>query len=248
MEQELEKLGLSKYESLAYLTLFREGTLTGNRLSKLSGIPQGKVYDTIYRLSEKGFISIMNSKPKLFKAIKPEIALKQFISKKREFLEELEKELSKKIVSLGNFAKTESETDERVSIFKGKKNAFAPTQFIMSQATKSIDMMFTFEVLRSYTTRILMEKKKHGIKIRILATKKINKSWIKDFIKKGLNVRYYPVEEIRIFIKDKEESVIQIVNPKNLFDRVNILIQSKELSKALTDYFDKVWEKAEIIK
>ena len=245
MEQELKSLGLSEYESKVYLALVREGTLTGLKVSKASGVPQGKIYETIYKLSDKGFVSIMNAKPKLFKAIDPEIALKQYIKSKKENLIELEKTLPKKIKQLSSLRT--KETDEKVSIFRGKKNAFTANHYLMDSATKSIDIIFTFEIIHTLTKRILLDKKSKGLKIRILATKKDNKTLIKEILDYGVEVRYYPVQEIRIFIKDGKESNIQILNKNNLLDRTNILIQSEEFSKALTHYFDKVWEKAEAL-
>lgn len=246
MEQELKRLGLSEYESKVYITLVREGTLTGINASKASGVPQGKIYETLYKLMEKGFASVMNAKPKLFKAIDPEIALKQYIKSKKENLEDLEKNLPKRIKQLSSLRT--KETDEKVSIFRGKKNAFTASHYLMDSASKSIDMMFTFEIIQALTKRILLDKKSKGLKIRILATKTENKPLIREILDYGVKVRYYPVQEIRIFIKDGKESNIQILNKKNLQDRTNILIQSEELSKALTHYFDKVWEKAEILK
>ena len=243
MEQELKELGLSEYESKVYIALVREGTLTGIKASKASGVPQGKIYYILHGLAEKGFVTIMNAKPKLFRAIDPEIALKQYIKSKKEHLEELEKNLPKKIKQLGNLRR--QETDEKVSIFRGRKNAFTANHYLMESASKSIDIMFTFEIIHTLTKRILLDKKSKGIKIRVMATKKENKALIKEILSYGIEVRYYPVQEIRIFIKDGKESNIQILNKNDFLDRTNILIQSEELSKALTHYFDKVWEKAE---
>lgn len=245
MEQELRGLGLSEYESKVYLALVREGTLTGLKTSRISNVPQGKIYDTLYRLTEKGFVSTMNAKPKLFKAIDPEIALKQYIKSKKQNLEDMEKNLPKKIKQLSSLRT--QETDEKVSIFRGKKNAFTANHYLMDSASKSIDIMFTFEIIHTLTKRILLDKKSKGLKIRILATKKENKALIKEILNYGIEVHYYPVQEIRIFIKDGKESNIQILNKNDFLDRTNILIQSEELSKALTHYFDKVWEKAEIL-
>ncbi|HLC61159.1 MAG TPA: helix-turn-helix domain-containing protein [Candidatus Nanoarchaeia archaeon] len=246
MEQELRSLGLSEYESKVYITLVRDGTLTGLKTSMASNVPQGKIYETIYKLSDKGFVSIMNAKPKLFKAIDPEIALKQYIKLKKENLIELEKNLPKRIKQLSSLRT--KETDEKVSIFRGKKNAFTANHYLMDSASKSIDMMFTFEIIQTLTKRILLDKISKGLKIRILATKKENRALIREILGYGLEVRFYPVQELRIFIKDGKESNIQILNKKNFLDRTNILIQSEELSKALKHYFDKVWKKAEIIK
>lgn len=246
MEQELRSLGLSEYESKVYIALVREGTLTGIKISKASNVPQGKIYETLYRLMEKGFVSVMNAKPKLFKAIDPEIALKQYIKAKRQNLEDMEKSLPKKIKQFSSLRK--KETDEKVSIFTGRKNAFTANHYLMETSSKSLDIMFTFEIIHAYTKRILLDKISKGIKIRIIATKKDNKELIKEILVYGIGVRYYPVQEIRIFIKDGKESNIQILNKNDFLDRTNILIQSEELSKALTHYFDKVWEKAEMLK
>ena len=70
---------------------------------------------------------------------------------------------------------------------------------------------------------------------------------VREILGYGIKVRYYPVQEIRIFIKDKKESNIQVINKNDFLNRTNILIQSEELSKALTHYFNKIWEKAEVL-
>jgi HTH-type transcriptional regulator, sugar sensing transcriptional regulator len=245
MEKELKELGLSDYESRAYLALVKLGSSTGLNISKESQVPQGKVYATLYRLIEKGFVFALNSKPKIFKVVDPEVAIRQFLKDKKASLEDLERSLPKRIKSL-KIAKKD-ETDEKVSLFIGKKNAFIPNHHIMESCKKTLDIMFTFEIIFPKTKRLLIEKLRKGVKIRVLATKKANKSLIKEILGYGIKVRHYPVQEIRIFTRDREEANIQVVNPKDFYDRTNILIQSKELSSALTDYFDSVWKKAEVL-
>src|SRR3989344_1823532 len=184
MEQELRSLGLSEYESKAYIALVREGTLTGLKASKASNVPQGKIYETLYKLMEKGFVSAMNAKPKLFKAIDPEIALKHYIKSKKQNLEELEKNLPKRIKQLSSLRK--QETDEKVSIFTGKKNAFTANHYLMETALKSLDIIFTFEIIHTLTKRILLDKQSKWLKIRILATKKENKELIREILGYGI--------------------------------------------------------------
>jgi sugar-specific transcriptional regulator TrmB len=248
MEKELKELGLSEYEIKAYLTLNREGTLTGNKLSKLSNVPQGKIYNTMYKLYDKGFISYMDSKPKLFKANDPNITVNRLIKKRKERLKKLESSLPKSIEELKKIKPKIAKTDEKVSIFYGKNNAFAVEWHLFESAKTTLDIIFTFEVIKHETWRILRRKKKEGVDIRVIATKLINKKKIKELIKEGFNIRYYPVEELRIYVRDEEESVQTIVNPNNLMDRTAVLIQSKELSQALNHYFDAIWKKARIIK
>ena len=113
-----------------------------------------------------------------------------------------------------------------------------------------VKIMFTYELLPLSTIKLQDEALKRGVKIRHLATKKTAEGLrlMKDAIRRGIEVRYYPVQELRLLIKDGNESAQQIVNPKNLMDRTTIVIESKELTKALEGYFDSIWEKAEEIK
>ncbi len=50
----LMKVGLTKHESLLYLTLCKEGVLSGYEAAKLSGIPRSNVYLALNSLIEKG--------------------------------------------------------------------------------------------------------------------------------------------------------------------------------------------------
>jgi sugar-specific transcriptional regulator TrmB len=52
----LEKLGLSSYEAKAYLALMQKSPANGYEISKLSKIPAAKVYETLNKLKNKGFI------------------------------------------------------------------------------------------------------------------------------------------------------------------------------------------------
>jgi sugar-specific transcriptional regulator TrmB len=54
--QAIENLGLSTYEAKAYFALLSESPLTGYKLSKNSGVPRSRIYETIEKLSAKGLV------------------------------------------------------------------------------------------------------------------------------------------------------------------------------------------------
>jgi len=54
--QAIENLGLSAYEAKAYYALLSESPLTGYKLSKNSGVPRSRIYETIEKLTAKGLI------------------------------------------------------------------------------------------------------------------------------------------------------------------------------------------------
>jgi sugar-specific transcriptional regulator TrmB len=59
----LEQLGFSTYEARVYLGLLRQSPITGYQLSKLSGVPRSRIYETLERLTAKGFAVALQTEP-----------------------------------------------------------------------------------------------------------------------------------------------------------------------------------------
>ena len=250
MERELKKLGLTEYEIKVYLALLKEGELTGGKLSKLSKVPHGKTYESIAKLEEKGLVSIFPSKPKIIKAMQPEIALNNLINGKLGEYNNIRNEVVPQLKQMKKFKSPLETTTEKITIFRGKKNLQPLADYFYSTPKKYLKILFTYEYLPISNIKSLQEARKRGIRVQQLATKipKRSKEIIKEQIKNRIEIRYYPVEELRLIIKDGKQSLQQIVNPNNLLDRVSIFIESKDLTYALETYFDKIWKKAKPVK
>ena len=70
--QRLIELGFSQYEAQAYVGLLGREPLTGYALSKVTGIPQPKVYETLRRLSARGVVAATEGEPARFVAVPAE--------------------------------------------------------------------------------------------------------------------------------------------------------------------------------
>jgi len=57
----LEELGFGGYEARAYVTLLRQGPLTGYQLAKASGIPRANIYSVLRRLEERGAVVVVQT-------------------------------------------------------------------------------------------------------------------------------------------------------------------------------------------
>jgi len=88
--KELRKAGLTEYEEKAYLALLELGIAGGGDISKKSGVPKTRIYDVLKDLSEKRLVNILQKKPMLFKAVRPEIALKHLFEKRIQELKKAE--------------------------------------------------------------------------------------------------------------------------------------------------------------
>lgn len=249
MDEDLRKLGFIGYEIDIYKTLLIEGSLKGGEVSKKSNVPHGRTYEILNILADKGFVQIIKTKPKIFKAVDPEIAINVFIAQKHEELENLKEKLPKNLKGLKKLRPL-PKTEEKITVLQGKQVLEPIILQELEKVKKYFKRMFTFEYLPYEIIRKETELAKKGIKFQILATL-LNKETftsMKKAAQLGYEVKYYPVEELRISIIDGEQSMINLINKNNPNNRTVILIESKELTKALEHYFDTIWTKAKLIK
>jgi sugar-specific transcriptional regulator TrmB len=76
----LENLGLSNYEAKAYLAFLSESPLTGYKLSKISGVPRSRIYETIEKLLAKGLVLAQDGDTTLLRPV----SLESFLDKKEK--------------------------------------------------------------------------------------------------------------------------------------------------------------------
>jgi sugar-specific transcriptional regulator TrmB len=84
----LKKINLTNYEINAYFSLLKSDNLTAREISTKSRIPNGRIYDVLTSIHEYGLVDVQMTRPKKYKAINPNIALKTLITKKDEEREE----------------------------------------------------------------------------------------------------------------------------------------------------------------
>ncbi len=59
----LEQVGFSTYEARVYLGLLQQSPITGYQLSKRSGVPRSRIYETLERLVAKGYAVALQTDP-----------------------------------------------------------------------------------------------------------------------------------------------------------------------------------------
>lgn len=83
----LRRVGLTSYESEAYLALLQRREMTAEEISKMTSVPITRVYGTLEQLMQKGFARIVESRPKRFHAISPEEARREYLTHLRRNFE-----------------------------------------------------------------------------------------------------------------------------------------------------------------
>jgi sugar-specific transcriptional regulator TrmB len=100
----LEKLGFSTYEARAYLALLRESPVTGYQLSKHSGVPRSRVYETLDKLTAKGYAVILQAEPVAYAPL----AAKELLARLQEQFDDTPSSLEAEIEHLSSASQPES--------------------------------------------------------------------------------------------------------------------------------------------
>jgi sugar-specific transcriptional regulator TrmB len=92
--ERLKRLGLTEYEAKAYLGLLNDHLNSAAKLSKKTGVPRTKIYETLGSLEAKGWIMIYSGVPLLFRAVDPRKMLENIKKEQDELLNGIRLELS----------------------------------------------------------------------------------------------------------------------------------------------------------
>jgi HTH-type transcriptional regulator, sugar sensing transcriptional regulator len=99
---DLVETGLTEYEAKVYNAMLQRDLLSASDITKIGGVPRGRVYDIINQLIEKGFCVTVPGVVKKFSAVDPETAIKNLIEhqkKQERTMLEIARRLKKRFVN-----------------------------------------------------------------------------------------------------------------------------------------------------
>ena len=244
------KIGLTEYEAKAYVALLRLGMAKGPEISKKSGVPKTRVYDILRLLVNKGLVEIVQEKPMVFKAIKPEVGIKQLFERKIEGMKETEANI---IHSLSKI-KTEHKfpiIQENVFTALGYEKMYSFVSSWYKEAKKEVSVFSVGEKIPNSLRWIITRAVKRGVVCRLIVTKydEENINILKRHSRTGMKLRFYPSTGRWTFaIFDKKRVVITVRNPEIKEERFSIFFEIPELAKSLSEYYEILWKRARPIK
>ncbi len=148
----LQKLGLTKYESVAYITLLKLGSSKATDVTKESGIPHTRVYDVLSSLHRKGFVDVMHGSPRLYKPVNPEVVLEKV---KEEFVSDIE-ELKGAFLEL--YRQVHGEELPEIWTIQGFDNTLERAEYVIRTAKHEVLINTPFEFLKLLREEIKRRK------------------------------------------------------------------------------------------
>ncbi|MBD3253411.1 hypothetical protein GF386_06770 [Candidatus Pacearchaeota archaeon] len=243
----LKDLGLTKYESLIYATILKYNRINAKLISEYSGVPITAVYPNLKTLIKKRLIQELKGDVSLFEALPPDIAIDSLIREKQKNFQELKEKAVREAEDLLNRGVVEGKK-EVVLLTYGKP---ASAEFYLKSINRTKKSYYVLgwkfvKISDKYNfLKGLQKLIKKKIDVRIILTGPIEKNWelIKDYQEAGIKIRYLPLSNFSIFVRDAKECKITLKD-KKLPERFNIQILDESLAKAMHFYFLENWEHA----
>ncbi len=241
-EKTLMDAGLTQNEAKVYLALLQTGKSQSGRIVQKAGISSGKIYETLYRLIEKGLVEVsIDSGIKQFSAADPESIL--IYMKERAFkIEQQTKSLAKLVPELQKIKEFEAPT-ENVYLIKGFRG-IRPLVYNLLQEMKGEAKIMgvrsskerKFNIFWQHWHRERVKQKK---KARALFSDKGTTYW--DFFKK---LRFTKMR----YVSETSPSAIMVIDNHSLifsYDKefLCIHIVSSSIAKSFSSFFEGLWSK-----
>ncbi|MFX1286340.1 MAG: TrmB family transcriptional regulator [Promethearchaeota archaeon] len=259
--KELEMLGLSNYESRAYLTLLSTGIRTAKEIANQSKIPFGRVYDVLSSLEDKGLADRQESRPKKFIAKEPKIALNNILKMKRAELQTLTATAAVIEEKLSNLQTIKPEDSLFWSVALGEK---AINRYIekISEAEKELQTIINIRVAARVPQKGIIQNliatidmlTKRGVTVQVLLSGITPGSLEERYFTSiahffvlldKAEVKRTQLTPTAFDIIDGEKILLKVMNPVNPDEFFAwIFVWQKKLAMELKPKFQELWVNA----
>lgn len=260
----LRMLGLTDYESRAYLTLIKGEELTAEEISRASRIPLPRIYSVLDKLVQESFAKSYNTRPMKFEALPPSIAFSR-LEKKRE--QELMHQLSE-LRNTANKLRTTLETtygsaklrirpEDLLEPLSDLNSMEERTRNILESASEEILILTAEFRWFPKTYENLLKASKRGVPIKVLmdTNEPATRQQAQAVQELGVEVRgmpkgYYP---LRGTIVDRGKLVFLIWSEakegtKPAFIYRPSYTENRGLIRVFLDAFEMHWEKSKRLR
>jgi sugar-specific transcriptional regulator TrmB len=230
MLEKLQKLGLSKKESLVYLELVKSGNSGANEIAKKISTQRTVVYNLLQQLIEKGFVNFVKREGKrIYSISNPESLLSEI--KEREVVAE------KLIVEINEMKKNE-DVERKVEVFEGvssMRNLFdeikdAKELRVLNATGKIFDNL-------KYSSEHIIEHMKENSKVWNIGVPSMKNTKLASF---GFRTKYLPkgAENLATTFIFEGKVITQVLRDKPFLIR----IENKDIFEGYKKDFDVFWK------
>jgi sugar-specific transcriptional regulator TrmB len=268
MRERLEALGLNAYEAKAIVHLLRHGPRTGPDLSRETGIPFGRVYDTLNSLVERALVTREGGRPRMFAAVPPSAIPSRLLAAGKRRLQEQERAAAQQAASLETeLAKLAPKAAPGSTLYGVRLGEDAARDFLVEATHGSkgmVEACLAFDFIQDEDLAIFdafRDAVRRGVRTRILLRERdidylLGTPYVASVIDallphvgESLQVRLTRAEVGAYSVLDGERSVLgvrDVTDPRKYFAVVHI--DDPAFAANLRRHFERLWGEAEFDK
>ena len=234
----LRELGLTDYETRAYLALLQRGVLTASQVSENADVPYSKVYETLTSLERKGWIETERGRPSRYYPKTPSEALAAVKMQLEEKIKAWEKIITSELQPL--YEKREIREKPDIWILRGEISTIAKLKEMLEK-TKS-ELMVAAPILPKalidLVLPLLQRLQSADIKILFMVSKQAI-AWNLKELERVAEVRVRDQMFGGGIIVDGKEAILFLGE-----DKPTLVIWSNHLGLVhfAKDYFQHLWD------
>lgn len=233
----LKELGLTEYETRAYIALVSGGPTTAGDLSRLSNVPYSRIYDVLSKLERKVWIEVQSGRPIRYRAKPPAEAIRlSRIEQERKF-KEASDAVMKELEPLYERKAEVKKPD--IWVIRGDRNLIGKISEMLARAQVEVlistpTLVEELSKLQSFTP--VLEAK--NLVIRIITAEKTSSAKELGHVP-NLEIRYRkPLFGGGIIIDGKE--VLLLLASRG--EKLGIWSDEIGLTKFAKEYFEYLWK------
>jgi sugar-specific transcriptional regulator TrmB len=237
----LRELGLTQYETRAYLALLDKGALTASQISEYAEVPYSKIYEVLASLEKKGWIKAERGRPNKYYPKSPTEALEAAKLRLEEMTKSWEQTILSELQPL--YEKRGIREKPDIWILRGEFSILAKLKEMLDKAKKEVMIAAPSlpKALENTVVSVLTHLQSAGVNVLFMVAREA-KDWN---LKKIANVAEVRVRD-QMFgggvIVDSREAVLFLGEEKP-----TLVIWSNHLGlvKFARDYFQYLWNSSE---
>lgn len=240
VKNNLKELGLTEYETRAYIGLVKSSPSTAGDLSEISDVPQSRIYDILSKLENRGWVESQSGRPARYRAKPPSEALHLLKIKQEEKFRNASENIQEELEPL--YEKEGEVEKPEVWTLRGEREILGKIGKMFADA--EIEVLISMPFLSGVFSRIedfasVLEMK--NLNLRLLSNEE-NEITKKLKSKQKVEVRFRNPLFGGGVIVDGREALIILKSGGRTF---GIWSDEVGLTKFAEEYFEYLWQDSE---
>jgi sugar-specific transcriptional regulator TrmB len=236
----LRELGLTEYETQAYIALVGGGQMGASEVSSKSGVPYSRIYDILGKLEEKQFIQIKRGRPTTYIAKAPTEVVRLIRLDMEEKIEESSKHVVDELQPL--FEKDTQVTTRDVFVMHGRAAILAKAIEMLDSAREDVLLSLPSFDLATQDIDVVVERVL-GVKAKVSVLTSSVPEGLRSLIPEGFEVR----TRERVFgaglVVDRRTTLIMLAGGEQEF--LGIFSSHAIFAAMAAAYFESLWRDSE---